>query len=197
MIMKIFDYLKKKWLFLLIVLALIIGNVWIWCKALTPTNETWSFFQENAELIFSAMLAVTSIVIAVFAWQQHKLEKTRLKLEAYDKRFYVYQEIKKFINSVKDKTILDMDRGDLDRIKTTISLSNYIFDKHDDIISFVDGFLNKGLTLIKSAVKKGYFRNISGEKNDEMVKKEKEIMDWFEEQEKVIKQKFEKYLRIE
>lgn len=190
---KLFFYLKTRWPYLLIAIALIIGNVWIWWKALSPIDETWRFIVENPELIFSAMLVVTSGAMVYYARRQHKLEKKNVILAAWERRIQVYDAMKSVVaNSIKSGKI---DTVILVEMLRKTKYAQFLFKKDDLIFEYINEFWDKGCTWQLKEKKLEFPKD----KKDriKLINEKFEIHKWFRNQDKIIDKKFEKYLRIE
>jgi len=190
---KIIDYIKRNRLFIIIVLTLIIGNICIWWKALSPIDETWRFIVEDPELIFSAMLVVTSIAIAIYAGLQHHLEKKNVILAAWDRRIQVYDAMKSVVaNSIKSGKI---DSVILVEMLRKTKYAQFLFKKDDQIFEYINEFWDKGC-LWQLKEKKLEFPK-GKEDKIKLINEKFEIHKWFRDQDKIIDKKFEDYLRIE
>lgn len=178
---KIIDYIKRKWLFLVIVLALIIGSVWFWWKMLTPIDETCIYIADNPDIIFSLMLVVTSGAMVYYARRQHTLEKTKIKIELYDRRINIYYSLRKIIENIDNPVFY---KQNSDSIKRVLRQTKFLFEDDKEIQEFIYEIVNQWNSI-------ELFRN---NKNTEYVKRVTIILKGMGLE---IDSKFDKYLRIE
>ena len=150
---------------------------------------------EQAIEISKALLTpVIAIVATYIAWQQWKTNQQKLKLEKYDRRLHVYEEVKKILSIIlRDATA---STEDLLKFRTSVSEADFLFGT--EIIEYIDEIYKRGLSLWRwnqeyrdytQAKPEGYDHN---KVVDEMHKE----LTWLTEQFEPAKEKFRKYLDL-
>jgi len=194
----IIKYLSEKWLFLLIVILLIMGNVWIWDKVFFPPYPIWNCIKVNIEIINGFLLTLATIAIVGFAWRQYRLEKTKRDFELYNQRASIYFSAKLVIEQLLKSTALTEDT--LIDYKKKIVIAPYLFNNDSELIDTLNR-LPKNITPlenIKSSIQNIHKRGIRPEDFiNKLYEGRTNIEDIYKGLEKIIDQKFEKYLRIE
>lgn len=138
--------------------------------------------------VFRALLApVIAGVVAYIAYQQHKTNRDKLRLDLYDRRLKVFEGLMVLLWVIFRKgTCNDQERDQFQR--ATVE-GSFLFDK--DIANYLD-------TIQKKTLELGTIRAVlnlpSGEKRDQTVEKERQLFDWFTNQFEVSKEKFARYL---
>lgn len=143
--------------------------------------------------IFKALLTpVIAIVVAYIAWQQSKTNQQRLKLEQYDRRLRVYEEVRKILSIIVRDTKVSLD--DLLKFRTSVSEADFLFGP--EIPEYLNQIHKRGLNLWRWNQE---YRDYTQEKPegydhkkvvDEIQKEQR----WFTEQFEPAKQNFKKYL---
>jgi len=138
--------------------------------------------------VFNALLTpVIAGVVAYIAYQQHKTNRDRLRLDLYDRRLEVFEGLMVLLSIIFQKGMCnDQERDQFQR--ATVE-GNFLFNK--DIANYLD-------TIQKKALELGTIRAVlnlpGGEKRDQTVEKERQLFDWFTDQFEVSKEKFARYL---
>jgi len=153
----------------------------------------------NVELIvkvFSALLTPSIAMIASYiAYQQWKTNQQRVKLGLFDKRFRIYEEVKKMISFVISKSHEENSREDPFFSNFVQSTSDADFLFKPEIREYIDEVHKRGINLCRLQVKS------EGENQEERIKKLssaiEEEYNWFSSQHKVAEQKFKPYLSID
>jgi len=183
------NYIKSKWLFLIIIITLILANCWIWAKA---TPETKIIVKVDTNILLSFCLVLFTGGMFYYAMKQHQLNRTMLKLSAYDKRLAIYESMKKFLASVFSTG--EVDDKELMQMMRETRHAQFLFDNKDKIVDYINEFWDKGnLWHLKSEYLK-YPKNEENRLN--LIEEQSQITKWFNDQYKIVDQKFEKYLKI-
>lgn len=181
----IWNYIKHKWLFLLIVAGLILANAWIWDKVTTDLPlETF------------VNIALTLALVYV-AYRQYRLGVINKKIALFDKRWAIYTEIINFIDyclETRDSTEsfpIKVVQKFLDNTKPAV----FLFNNDKDLLNYIQTLWQKGI-LIRGG-------NIHYEKDEQQktislhAVDDEDIKLWFINQRYTVDQMFEKYLKIE
>lgn len=143
------------------------------------------------------MLVITASAMWYYARQQHKLEKTKLRLEKYSQIKQGYDTLKTCLNEIIKGTVADTNA--LKYLITKIDSLFFLFNKTDKMNDYLKEFRNKALIFVKKqpGIEFLVSHNMGTEKNWEKVEEFQSLVDWFKAQNEIIDKKFEKYLRIE
>ena len=142
-----------------------------------------------------ALLTPSIAVIATYiAWQQWQTNRQKLKLERYDRRLRVYEEVVKLLS------LIDRDANakyeDLLQFRTSVSEADFLFGP--EIPEYLDEIFNRGVKLRYWSKE---YRDCTQEKpegydHEKVVNGSHEELTWLSEQFDPAKEKFRKYLDI-
>lgn len=77
MIKKIIDYIKKKWIFLLIIVLLVLAHIWIWEKVISSSCTIKII---EGEMLFNIIQIILTAIIGVLVFfMQRRIEKKFIK----------------------------------------------------------------------------------------------------------------------
>jgi hypothetical protein len=132
------------------------------------------------------LIAIITVSILVL---QYYLSKHRWRLDLYDKRYPVFLSTMRFIGSVQQgqvgfKEILSFARGSMDK--------EFLFG--DDVKGFLDELYKRSseLNTIRSRLESLHV----GDERTKLAEEERKLLEWFDEQVKVSKAVFGKYLSV-
>lgn len=152
----------------------------------------WSSVKTNW---YSLLIVIFTASIAYFAYRQHRLEKSRFKLEAYERRLKIRDVIHSFISDIEIEGTSDSEHQIALRRET--KHAKFLFDKKDDIISYIDSLYDRGLYLeYKQKYVERERESLSKEQREKMGDEISEIKRWFTKQHAITDSKFEKYLQL-
>lgn len=155
----------------------------------------WSFIKAHMDIINGVLLVFFTASIAYFAYRQHRLEKTRLKLDAYDRRLAVRDAIQAFISHIQIEGTTDNER--LFAMLRETKHSKFLFDKQDEIQDYIDSLYKKGLDLeYKQKAVDSERKPLPNEKKEKLWAEIMKLKEWFTKQHDVVDSKFEKYLQL-
>jgi len=112
--------------------------VWIWSKNIVPPYPIWSFIKTNIEVINGVLLTLATVAIGLFAWRSYRLERTRIKIELYDRRINIYQTIRTISENLDD---LDFHSNNSGNFLTILRQSLFLFGNEKRVLKFVTDFL--------------------------------------------------------
>ena len=154
---------------------------------------------QTIQIIFNGLMVIFAFVTILFVISQHKLEKTKIKLDAFPRRIDILKTIQDCISSIAGSAEVD--------VKTLFSLikntqnASFLFNKKDQISEYIESLYQKGLKL---RFKQQRLRKIddnqlrvTDEKRTQLIDEIEEISMWFLSQNDIAKEKFKKYLQIE
>ena len=103
------------------------------------------------EVLSSFTPVVIGAIVAYIAWQQHKTNKHRLKMELFDRRYKVYDAvittITKRYSKFHDEIVLDLHRD--------ISSARFLFNSDKDIMDFIGTVLSAAKDIVNFRRKAG------------------------------------------
>lgn len=141
---------------------------------------------DSVGIIVSSITAVTVLVLGFFQYrlarQLYKLEKDKIKLDLYNKRYDIYLKLQKFIAVVISKGTCT--EGDLlEFLSYKREAAEFLFD--EDIIEYLKEVYEKGVDIMN----RGESTTITPEKMGE-------ILLWFGDQSDESTKKFSPYLNF-
>lgn len=145
--------------------------------------------------ILQGLLTPTiAIVVAYVAWQQWKLGERRMKLDLYDRRKRIYEELKKLFDIVSRDATVDI--RELADYWVNVSEADFLFQS--DVTAYLRDVYDHGLRLWKS---NRDYRDYTQKKppgydHDKVVESMDQELEWFSKQGEIALQKFKKYLNI-
>ena len=150
--------------------------------------------EQVLEISKGLLTPVIAIIATYIAWQQWKINQQKLKLEKYDRRLHVYEEIKKILSIIAR----DAQAGteDLLRFRTSVSEADFLFGP--EIIDFIDEIYKRGLNLWRCNQKYRDYTQTKpeGYDHEKVVDEMHKELTWLSEQFEPAKEKFRKYLDL-
>ena len=140
--------------------------------------------------ILSALLTPTIVLLGGYiAWQQSRTNRNRLKLELFDKRYKVYENIRKFIASILISARVEQGQC-IEFLRDTKSLGFLFDDKIEKLTKEMYEKASRLHLLNKTA------EGRTGDQIQNNLNQRKEIMEWFAQQLNDIDKVFKKYLKL-
>jgi len=137
----------------------------------------------------TVLTPIIAILAAWIAFQQHKTNRYKLRLDLYDKRFNVFHKLISFVSSaVQQGNVTD---EQLNEFLRSTAYANFLFDK--DIETYIDEMYHKGVDLhyMEKSIKE-----LSGNKQKEILDKREIVFNWFVKQFTESRKKFGRYLNF-
>ena len=137
---------------------------------------------------------VIAIVATYIAWQQWKTNQRKLKLEKYERRLHVYEEVKKILSIIVRDAKASTE--DLLRFRTSVSEADFLFGP--EIIDYIDEIYKRGLNLWRwNQEYRDYTQaKPAGYDHKKVVDEMHKELTWLSEQFEPAKEKFRKYLDL-
>ena len=132
-----------------------------------------------------------ALFVAYIAWQQHRTNKQKLKLDLFDRRFEVYEATKKYLAKIGAKD--DVTRDDLVNFNIETNKSYFLFG--NDIQEYLNELHSKGV-ILHSLNKKLRTDKLSQDEREEVIEKEGKNFEWLTDQLTKSKDVFGKYMRF-
>jgi hypothetical protein len=162
---------------------------------------------EHLTIVATVLSSVGTLITGIATWniyrvsqQQHtlaarqqRLEELRLKHELYDRRYAVYQAFKEFRGhimvyaDVKEDALPNFLRGTAD--------SDFLFQ--EEIPQYIEEVYRKALRLCTVSRQLNEGNIPVGEARNRLAHEDEDLLNWFDEQSKVARTKFKKYLTME
>lgn len=140
--------------------------------------------------ILTALLTPTIAILGIYiAYQQWYTNRNKLKIDLFDKRFQIFESIKKFIANIL--TSGKVEDGDAIQFLRDIKSVRFLFEDNADILKLTNEIYTKANKL--HALEKTESKS-SGEDLKKNLDKQDEIMKWYQEQLINIDEIFKKYL---
>jgi hypothetical protein len=140
--------------------------------------------------ILAALLTPTIAILGAYiAWQQWRTNRNKLKLDLFDKRFQVFENIKKFIASILTSGRVE-DGTEFQFLRDTKSV-RFLFQDDATILNLIDEIYKKA---IKLHTLERTERGSSGQTLENNLNKQNEIKEWYQNQLHTIDEIFKKYL---
>lgn len=134
---------------------------------------------------------VIAIVALYVAWQQWKGSELKLRLERYDRRLSVYQEVIGILGLVQQDPA-KVNTGDLLRFKTVTAEADFLFGH--DIPDYIQDIFSHGLNLWTAHM--AYREKPEGYNHAAVVEEMDAGLRWFTQQPTIAREKFLKYLDV-
>lgn len=145
--------------------------------------------------IFSGLLTPLIAIVTVYiAWQQWKTNERKFKLDVYERRLIIYEEVKKFLLIICREADVEFDEAI--RFRTSVSEADFLFGS--EIVQYIDEIYQRAIHLRQC--NEGY-RDYSqakpeGYDHSKVVEGKHNELTWLAEQLEPAKEKFSKYLSI-
>lgn len=143
--------------------------------------------------ILSALLTPLIAIIALYiAYQQYFINRRKLNLDLYLKRFQVFDETKRFLLRCSKNDIKDY--SEVQSFHFSVNESKFLFG--DEIIEFLNTIQNKAIDL-DSLSKEVESLSISSVGSPEQARKseeKKKLLTWFSKEYENIESRFIKYM---
>jgi hypothetical protein len=164
------------------------------CLAETSTNLPFWFnfwFPLGNALLTLALAAAT----ACFAWGQHSLGRSQLKVALFDRRVIVYEAMKRFVADTMSGGTTTMDSM-ISMLRET-RYAPFLFERRAGISEYIGHFYKQGVEL--KYAQQGHERIRSAQEEPErlrLIQRQHDLLLWFTAQGDVIDEKFRPYLQL-
>ena len=154
-------------------------------------NINWEFIFSGAH---AALTPIIAVIATYIAWQQWKGSELRLKLDRYETRLKVYQEVQGYLAVVFQKSNVTV--NDIRQLRVGTAEARFQFG--DEIANYVDDLVKRG---VKLASAKAEYRDMTqeippGYDHKKVCDAMHEEIWWFNEQFDKAQEKFRKYLDV-
>jgi hypothetical protein len=152
---------------------------------------SWDGFKDFVAIFSAVATVVIAIVAAYIAHKQTETGKRQLKIDTFDKRFEVFDATRIFLSQVLGGNI---EREQLFAFIQKKQTSSFIFG--DDINKYLDEIYEKAVRYY-GITKKMRAASPSNKDYFDLMEKNDDLMDWFLKQDKIMRDKFSVYLKLD
>ncbi len=146
------------------------------------------------EISKGLLTPIIAVIATYIAWQQWKVNKQKLKLELYDRRLAIYEEVMQILSIILRDADASFD--DLLKYRTSVSEADFLFEQ--EIPFYIDEIYQRGIKLHKlnKQCNESKEKNTDGFKDAEIMEKVGKELEWLTKQFDPAKEKFKQYLEI-
>lgn len=146
------------------------------------------------EISKALLTPVVAAVATYIAWQQWQTNERKARLEGYDRRLRVYEEVRKILSLVMRDT--DVSTDDLLKFRVATSEADFLFGP--EIPKYIDEIYRRGLSLWRwNKEYRDYTQEPpAGYDHNKLVDETHKELTWLTDQFEPAKAKFKKYLDI-
>jgi hypothetical protein len=147
--------------------------------------------------VFSALLTPLIAIVALYiAYQQYKVNKSRLNQERYARRLEVFKAVRSYISSIAREGKTDFQK--VTQFYADVGEADFLFKA--DIPKQIEKLYKKGVELAELHEKlypsDGSPGLPKGQERSEVAKQQSEALKWFFDELPNTKRLFKKYLRV-
>ncbi len=134
---------------------------------------------------------VVAILAVLIAYQQWKTNSQKVKLDLFEKRFRVFEAVKKLVSYVISEG--DAPSGEVSDFRVGCAAVGFLFG--EEVKGYIDEIYERASRLRPAVFHSGKVVD-SGAERDEIVERMREQMNWFREQPEKLPRKFKRYLDL-
>lgn len=151
----------------------------------------YKFWIDFLAAVLSPVIAIT---LGYLTFHQYKLEKQKHRLELYDRRFAVFEEVNKFLSEIFRNGKTDFFK--LSNLLHQTNQSKFLFD--DEISQYIDSLYMRGIDFVMIDEQlNGHDKLEVGPERTELAHTNSEHLKFFVDQFNVSQKVFMKYLKID
>ena len=155
-------------------------------------TPTWFDCLDVGIRILQGLFApIIGLTIVYIAYQQHKTNRNKLRLDLYDRRFKLYNEIQSLLASIVQMG--DVSNDDLAGCLRNTKEAVFLFK--EDIPKYIDELYKQACEL--QYLEKVINNKVPGANREKAAEKRGEVFRWFPNQFKECTEKFKRYLSFE
>lgn len=156
---------------------------------------TFELAQQWLEFSKGLLTPVIAIIAAYIAWHQWQLNKRKMKLELYDRRKAVYEELKNLFHIISRDANVNM--SDLSTYWVNVSEADFLFGS--DVTSYLKEIYDHGVKLSywNSQYKDYTQSKPAGYDHGKVVEGMDSELTWLMEQGEPAMEKFKNYLNLQ
>ena len=146
--------------------------------------------KEILEICAGFLTPMIAVLAVWIAWQQHRTNRDKLRLNLYDKRFDVFRALMELLAFIVREGNITLEK--IYEFRANTNESSFLFDK--DISEYLETVRQKAVKFYNLEQKLHHSDLPVGEERDKAAKDDSELLRWFFDQFKVSESKFGKYL---
>jgi hypothetical protein len=155
-------------------------------------TSTWFDCLDAGIRVLQGLFApIIGLTVVYIAYQQHKTNRNKLRLDLYDRRFKLYNEIQSLLASIVQKG--DVSNDDLAGCLRNTKEAVFLFK--EDIPKYINELYKQACEL--QFLEKVIGNKVPGADRKKAIEKRAEIFGWFPKQFGKCTEKFKKYLSFE
>ena len=158
------------------------------CSVASNSLDCWQVIIGISQALFSLIIGLAVVYIA---YQQHKTNRNKLRLELYDRRFKLYNEITSLIGSIVQMG----DVSDSDLMGCLRNTREAVFLFKEDIPKYIEELYKQATEL--QFLEKVIGGKVAGADREKASEKRAVVFGWFPKQFNKCTEKFKKYLSFE
>jgi hypothetical protein len=149
--------------------------------------------EDVVQVMAAALAPIVAIFGIIIAWRQFDINRKRLKMDLFDRRYAVYDAAREFMQEIFQAGVTKPGEKFF-QFNFAVGESRFLFDK--DVIEFLEKMLKNAFEM------QMYMRRLErlpvGDERNIVVEKESLLLDWFTgEAAKQLTDKFLPYLKLE
>lgn len=146
------------------------------------------------QMLQGSLTLLIAFIATYIAWQQWKANELKLRLERYDRRLKIYEEIITLLSLIAQEANVSYDV--LLKFRGAAAEADFLFTS--EIPQYIDEIYKRGvkLSFANSQYKDSTQERPADYDSKKIVYEMNNQMTWFLEQFSVVKEKFKKYLDI-
>lgn len=153
-----------------------------------------SIYATVVTAVASVIMAIAAVFMACFAHQQHKLDANRIRVELYSRRLRVYKAVKAFIWEALTRNVSD--REAIVRLHRETEHAAFLFPEASQMKAYIESLYEHGEDLLSTEKQICSDQERTSEKQEELVRNETAVRDWFRAQSRVVEEKFRPFLDL-
>jgi hypothetical protein len=146
--------------------------------------------KEVVDVLSAAVAPVTACIAAYIAYQQWLINRTKLRLDLYDRRVTVLRAVKEFLSAI---AVAGAVKGEaLSNYVRAVAEADFLFDKR--LRTYLDEIYKKSVRMLTLKMELGDMP--FGPDRTARVKEEMDLLKWMAEQGGALNEEFKRYLSI-
>lgn len=146
--------------------------------------------KEVVQLFAAALAPIIAIFGGYIAWRQHRLQRQRLRLDLYEKRFEVYRAVKTLLHSVISEGRVNVE--EILRFRTDIAEAAFFYG--DDVNQYLEQLTRNVIQFRRKNERLRANTLPDGEARSDLVDAESALLGWLTDQHTAAPDVFSPYL---
>jgi hypothetical protein len=146
--------------------------------------------RDAIEVLAASLAPIVAIFGTYIAWRQHRLQRHRLRLDLYDKRFAVFQSLMEFLSVILRDAKVPLEQYYVFRTRT--AQAAFLFG--DDVNRYLEQIVENAMRFRELNERLGTNAMPMGVERTELVTEESELLRWLSGQIEQARTLFSKYI---